>query len=446
MASSKIARRRLVVGTAAASAAFVAAPFVRSAYAAGKLSLGLWDHWVPGANKTCTALVNEWAAKEKVEVTIDYITSQGNKLLLTGAAESQAKSGHDILALSTWLPSRYADQLVPMNDVMDALIKQNGAVNTAVEYLGKIKGTWIAVPICIGTQIKGPCSRIDYMKQYAGIDVKAMYPAGAPPKADAWTFDAMLKAAEDCHKAGHPFGIGLGTTSDSVDTAGAIFHGFGAELVNAKGDITVNSDAVRQALDYYKRLFAFLPSDVPAWDDASNNKWLVSGKGAMIMNPPSAWAVAKRDAPQVAEQLWTHGFAKGPKGRYAAFTPYFWGTWNFSKNQSAAKSLIAYMSRPAAIEALVEASGGYDLPAFANLTTLKTWAEEEPPKGTLYHYPNPHNHQILASAAAPAPHKIGEQIYVQAIPTQMVVRHAKGESMEKTIAWATSELEGFARN
>jgi len=36
---------------------------------------------------------------------------------------------------------------------------------------------------------------------------------------------------------------------------------------------------------------AFLPPDVPAWDDASNNKWLISGKGRLIMNPPSAWAV-----------------------------------------------------------------------------------------------------------------------------------------------------------
>jgi hypothetical protein len=52
----------------------------------------------------------------------------------------------------------------------------------------------------------------------------------------------------------------------------------------------------------------FVPPDVPAWDDASNNKWLIAGRGALIMNPPSAWAVAKRDAPQVAEQCWTHGF------------------------------------------------------------------------------------------------------------------------------------------
>ncbi|HEY2610395.1 MAG TPA: extracellular solute-binding protein [Reyranella sp.] len=446
MSSSKIARRRFVAGTAAASAAFVAAPFVRGAHAAGKLTLALWDHWVPNANNATKALIDEWAAKEKVEVNIDFITSQGNKLLLTGAAEAQAKSGHDIFALSTWLPSRYADQLVAMNDVMEPLIKQNGAVNATVEYLGKVDGKWLGVPATVGSQIKGPCSRIDLMKELAGIDVQEMYPAGAPAKADAWTFDTFLKAAEACHKGGHAFGIGLGTTSDNVDTAGMIFHGFGAMLVDAKGNMTVKSDAVHQALDYYKRLMAFLPSDVPSWDDASNNKWLVSGKGALIMNPPSAWAVAKRDAPKVAEQLWTHGSPAGPKGRYAPFVPYFWSVWNFSKNQAAAKSLIVHLSQPSSAEKMVEASNGYDLPSFEKLTTFKTWAEEGPPKGTLYHYPNINNHQILSLAGAPAPHKIGEQIYVQALMPQMAVRYFRGEAMEKTLDWAANELEGFTRN
>ena len=446
MSSSKIARRRFIAGTATASAAFVAAPFVRGAHAAGKLTLALWDHWVPNANNATKALIDEWAAKEKVEVNIDFITSQGNKLLLTGAAEAQAKSGHDIFALSTWLPSRYADQLVAMNDVMEPLIKQNGAVNATVEYLGKVDGKWLGVPATVGSQIKGPCSRIDLMKELAGIDVQEMYPAGAPAKADAWTFDTFLKAAEACHKGGHAFGIGLGTTSDNVDTAGMIFHGFGAMLVDAKGNMTVKSDAVRQALDYYKRLMAFLPSDVPSWDDASNNKWLVSGKGALIMNPPSAWAVAKRDAPKVAEQLWTHGSPAGPKGRYAPFVPYFWSVWNFSKNQAAAKSLIVHLSQPSSAEKMVEASNGYDLPSFEKLTTFKTWAEEGPPKGTLYHYPNINNHQILSLAGAPAPHKIGEQIYVQALMPQMAVRYFRGEAMEKTLDWAANELEGFTRN
>ena len=254
-----------------------------------------------------------------------------------------------------------------------------------------------------------------------------------------------MTAAAACHKAGFPFGIGLGTTADSVDSAGAIFQSFGAMLVDAKGNIMVKSEPVRQALDYYARLARFLPPDAPAWDDASNNKWLISGRGALILNPPSAWAVAKRDAPQVAEQLWTHGMPAGPRGRFAPFIPFFWGVWSFGKNKPAAKSLLVHLSQPQAIEKMVAASGGYDLPSFANLTTLKTWAEEEPPKGTLYHYPNPYNHQILSIAAAPAPPKIAVQIYVQGIMTKMTVRHLQGEPMEKTLAWAESEVEGFLR-
>ena len=95
---------------------------------------------------------------------------------------------------------------------------------------------------------------------------------------------------------------------------------------------------------------------------------------------------------------------------------------------------------------MVNASGGYDLPSFEKLTTFKIWAEQVPPKGTLYHYPNPYNHQVLSVAGAPAPHKIATQIYTQAIQTQMAVRHFKGETMEKTLDWAAGELEGFSRN
>ena len=446
MSRRKLNRRQFVAATAASSAVMIAAPYVRGAYAAGKLSMGFWDHWVPGANQASTDLVNEWAAKEKVEVSIDYITSQGKKIELTIAAEAAAKSGHDLIAMPTWWPHAHAELLEPVNDIMGPIIQENGEVNGTVKYLGQSGGKWLAVPACVGSQIKGPCTRIDLMKKHAGIDVQELYPAGSPPKADSWTTETFLKAAEACQKAGVPFGIGLGETTDSVDSAGAFFQAFGAELVNAKGDVTVKTDAVRQALEFYKRLIAALPPDVASWDDASNNKWLVSGKGAMIMNPPSAWAVAKRDAPQIAEQCWTHGFPAGPKGRFAPFLPYFWSVWSFSKNKEAAKSLIVHLYKPVSIEKMVVASGGYDLPAYEKLTTLKVWQEQGPPKGTLYHYPNPYNHQTLSIAASPAPPKIAQQIYAQATMTKMCLRYAQGEKMETTLAWAEGECEGFMRS
>src|SRR5262249_25400 len=96
-------------------------------------------------------------------------------------------------------------------------------------------------------------------------------------------------------------------------------------------------------------------------------------------------------------------------------------------------------------EAMVEASGGYDLPAFEKFTTFKVWAEEGPPKGTLFHYPNPHNHQILSVAAQPAPPKIAVQIYTHAIQTKVVVRIWQAEPLEQPRAGAETEVEGFMR-
>src|SRR4030088_415536 len=134
MPRSRITRRTLLEKTALATTALLAAPYVRGAHAAGKLSIGFWDHWVPGGNNASKAICEEWGAANKVEVSIDYITSQGNKNLLTIAAESQARSGHDIFAFPTWQPADHANRLEPVDDIMTDLIKQNGAVNPTVEY------------------------------------------------------------------------------------------------------------------------------------------------------------------------------------------------------------------------------------------------------------------------------------------------------------------------
>ena len=51
MANSSLTRRTVL--KAAASPPLAASPLTASstAYAAGKLSVGTWDHWVPGASQ-----------------------------------------------------------------------------------------------------------------------------------------------------------------------------------------------------------------------------------------------------------------------------------------------------------------------------------------------------------------------------------------------------------
>src|SRR3954462_7571579 len=169
MPSKPFDRRRFIKTSAAASAA-LAFPYIRTSHAAGSLTIGFWDHWVPGANDTLTKLCMDWGKKEKVDVKIDYITSQGNKNMLTITAESQARSGHDILAHPGWYALTYAKQLEPLDDVMNPLMKKYGKVAPAAEFLCKSKsGQWIAVPAVTGTQVKPPCVRLDLFKPPAGI-------------------------------------------------------------------------------------------------------------------------------------------------------------------------------------------------------------------------------------------------------------------------------------
>jgi ABC-type glycerol-3-phosphate transport system substrate-binding protein len=450
MANSTLTRRT-VLQTAALASTALAAPFVHGAYAAGALKVGFWDHWVPGANDTLTKLCNEWAAKEKVEITIDFITSQGDKLILTQAAEAQAKSGHDMLTFGTWYAVAHADDLEPVDDVVKSLVSTNGKVNAGAEYLGTVEERWIAVPAGVGCQTKPPCARIDLMKQLAGLDIQKMYPAGGPPDkelSDHWTWDTFLDAAEKCSKGGYPFGMPFGQIStDGTDWVGAVFASHGAQLVDKDGNITVKSDEVKQMLEWFKKAVPFFPPDVFAWDDAGNNKWLISGRGALIMNPPSAWAVAVRDAPDVGKQLWTFPSPKGPKGRYEPYLPNYWGLWNFSKNKSAAKSLMAHLSQRTSAEQLVAASHGYDQPPWASFLDFKTWETEGPPLGTLYSYPPRYPDQIPNIANAPAPKKIANQVYTQATMTKMIAHYTQqGDSMAQTLAWAEQEIEGFMRS
>ncbi len=449
LAQTKPSRRSVLKSAALGSVAAIAAPYVKTTYAAGTLSLGVWDHWVPGANATLTKLCNEWGAKNNCQVTIDYITSQGEKDKLTAAAEAQAGTGHDIMSHRDWNIRIHQDALEPLDDVVNKLITQYGPISPVAEYLAKIKGTWKGLPTTVGSQVKPCCSRFDLYMQHAGIDPRDIFPADVSKwdaaKVASWNWDTYLTSAQKLYQAGFPVGLSMGQTSDAVDWVGALFNSYGVVMVDGKDNIKIDSDETRQAMEYLKKLMAVNPPDVYAWDDAGNNRWLISGKGSSIMNPPSAWAVAKRDHPEVASNCWTHPMPAGPKGRFVGQLPQFYGVWSFSKNKEAAKDLLLYISQKESAAQLVAASSGYDLPSFRTMYDFSTWQTVEPPVGTVYGYP-PRGDEQTSIAGAPARSEVGAQIYNQAINTVMVSKFTQGnEKLDDVIKWAENELEGTLR-
>src|SRR5690349_10248680 len=133
MSRSTFTRRRFIATTAAASAAAIGFPYIR--------------------------------------------TSHGNKDQLTIVAEAQSRSGHDILQHPAWFAQTYQKQLEPVDDVMKPLIQKYGKVAQAAEFLATSKGHWIAVPAVTGTQVKPPLLRLDLFKK-VGIDILEMYQIG----------------------------------------------------------------------------------------------------------------------------------------------------------------------------------------------------------------------------------------------------------------------------
>jgi hypothetical protein len=332
--STRYTRRNFLKTSAIATAAIAGAPYIKTAHSAGSLSLGLWDHWVPGANDVLTQICQDWAAANSVELTIDYITSIGFKNLLTAQAEARARKGHDMMAHPTWQVAVHQNVLEPVDDVIAAITEKHGDYIPTADFLCKFDDVWRAVPAPTGSHTYPMVSRIDLFKEHAGIDLLEIFPvdgsARDPEKYASWNYDNFLEAVTKLNAAGHPFGNPIGPTSDSQDWLGPLFMSYGSIMVDENGDIAVNSDETRQALEYMIKLTAVMPEDVYAWDDAGNNRWIVSGTGCSIQNPPSAWSVAKRDKPEVAAQLLHHDTPAGPKGRFRGSLPYMWGVWEFS--------------------------------------------------------------------------------------------------------------------
>lgn len=448
MKSRSISRRKLLKTTAATAAAFTAAPYVRTAHSAGKLSLGIADHWVPGCNEALRAVVDEWAAANSVEVTLDIITTEGFKDIITATAEAQAQTGHDLMSQPVWQVAINQNSLEPVDDVVETLTDQYGPYSANAEYLGKLDGSWRGVPMSLQNQSFPMVTRMDLWKQHAGVDVQDIFPNSPnrdAAKVKAWNYDAFLEGCKKVHAAGFPFGNPIGQTADSASWIPALFRAFGSTLVDVDGNLTVNTDATRATLEYMRELTQYMPPDIYAWDDGSNNRWIISGKGSAIQNPPSVWAVARRDAPQVAEQLWHHDTPSGPDGSYRGHWLLFWGIWKFAQNKSAAKDLTVFVQQRENVAKLVKASAGYDMAAQMSMGDLPVWNEETPPEGTLYNYMVQGDEKLFIGGT-PAPTAIAAQINNQNVHSNMVARVTQGgESIDDVIAWAESECEGFAR-
>jgi ABC-type glycerol-3-phosphate transport system substrate-binding protein len=443
-----VSRRAVLAGGAALGVGALAAPHVRAQGKGGTLSIALSQHWVPAVDAVQRKIVADWAAKNNVTVNVDFIGSSGPSITVP-AGEVRARSGHDLIELSMWQFAQYKTSLEPLDDVIAMLTKTHGPVIPGGEYALKHDGAWRGVP---ATQTHTKCmeSRLDLWKQHCGVDLAELFPAGPRDQGRIdreWTYEKFLGHAKKLAAAGVPFAHPISGVSnaDANEWIGPVFSSFGAEFITAEGHIAVNSDAVREALAFFKELAQYMPADIYSWDDAGNNRWLLSGRGAGIVNPPSVWAGALKDVPDIAKQLWHHDVPRGPKGRYRGLLVHGYGVWNFGKNKSAAKDLVLWLADKPQFARSTETSNGYDIPLIESYSDNPVWQEAGPPRGTIYNYPVRGDEKLVV-CGYPAPADVASRFYSDKFLSNFVGRVTQaGNTINDTITWAESELQSYLR-
>ncbi len=363
-------------------------------------------------------LGKEFAAKHGASFSADFIDQPEVAAKLT--AEEQAQSGHDIVDLQDNLPTIHQRFLVPLDDLVADIVKQQGDFYPIARDSGYVGGHWLSLPWLGNAALA--VYREDYLQQ---VEVQK-----AP---DTWA--GLLAAATKLKQAGHPIGIPVSQCEDANSILYPLLWSFGASPADAQGRIAIDSPATRTALDYVRKLFAQMDPAVLSWDDSGNNKFILSGRGSWTINAPSIYLKAKKDKMPFADAIRHSTPPAGPKGAFYYADIHGWGIMKFSPNVSLAKDLLRSMYTEESQKLFLTLGEGYDMPVLPRFDANPPYASDPQLRPLVGFMRNAH----LAAYPAPSDAR-AEKAYQTYIIPNMFARAVQSSSNRDAIAFAVRAL------
>ena len=172
-----------------------------------------------------------------------------------------------------------------------------------------------------------------------------------------------------------------------------MFWCYGGKVLEADGKTpAIVSDRTAQVIDWYKELYGgAMEPEVLSWDDASNNRFLLSGKGSWIHNPISAYNTALANKMPIADEMNHHPSPAGPAGTHGAPGINALGVWKSSRNLEPAKEFIQFLFRKENFDAWIVASNAFNQPPLRDLADHPIWVRNPKfamlPKEAEYAHP-----------------------------------------------------------
>ena len=328
-----------------------------ASWAARELSILTAVNYAPSSDVKLEELAKRFSQAAGVTTRVAHVQSVQMPAKLS--AELMARGGHDIVSLEMHYPWLFQPGLADVSDLCNDLARKHGEWYPFLKEHASVRGQWLGVPYLFSSF---PGShRIDLFERVA---------ERAP---DTW--EDLLRAGRKLKKLGHPVGFAISQTTDSVTTLYSILWCYGAKDVAEDGrTVAINSRQTEAAVDYVQALYTdAMDPAVLSWDNASNNQWLNSGKGAWIHNPISHYVVAKEKKMPVADLTGFHLTPAGPAGRHTVGVPRSLGIWKFSKNVDVAREFLRWFFEPAQYHEWIMSGDNYNHPVWRDMENHPVW-------------------------------------------------------------------------
>jgi multiple sugar transport system substrate-binding protein len=379
------------------------------------LRIAQWGHFVPGFDEWFdNDFARRWGEAHDVEVIVDHVPF--NEVTARADTEVARGQGHDIFGFVWASSARFEDQTLDHGELVEEVRAKLGSMHPLVErsifnpktkrYVG-LSPYWVP--------------NVSHYRR----DVWEAIGSGQGPK----TYEDVLRAGPRLKALGHPLGLSLGEGDPDADEAlMALMFAYGASVQDEEANLTIDRPATVEAVKMMTAIHrSGLSDEVLAWDGASNNRYLASGTGSLIINPISAIRAIEKQDPDLAAKVGLLPLPAGPAGNQA---PYIVSTnviWKFAKNPEAAKQFLVDLAL--ASRDLVVRSEFYNLPSFpASVPDLAAVlaGDTAKPAGKYSFLTDAHTwttnlgHPGAANAAA-------QEVFEQGIVVRMFAAAARGE-------------------
>jgi len=335
--------------------------------AGAKINLLRWKRFVESEDVAFMKIVD--AFQKATGVTVNVSNESYDDLQPKASVAANTGQGLDIVWGLYSLPFLFPSKCTDMTDVADYLGQKGGGWTKSGEAYGKLDDKWIGVPVAATGAL------INYR-------VAAMEKAGHKefPK-DLAGFADLIKGL---NKNGTPAGMAIGHASGDANTwLHWALWAHGGNLIDANNKVVINSPETAKALEYVKGLYDDFIPGTASWNDSSNNKAFLAGQLYLTVNGISIYVTAKKENPQIAEDMNHAHLVPGVDGKTREMNLGFpILVFNFTKFPQACKAFTAFMMDPEQLNPWVEASQGYLSPFLAGFSKNPIWTAD--PKNTPY--------------------------------------------------------------